>query len=383
MKPPKVKGSPLTPHATGQYCARLAGKLRYFGKDHDEALRKYLSLKAGFDPDDQRLSVASVCNRFLDAQQLKVDAGTLAKRTLGDYHAMAKRFASKMGRDRKYEELLPMDFAALRASYKWNGSSTINREITMVKTMVNWAEKSGYGRPNMGPDFVSVPKRVQRVERRAKGEMMFTAFQCHQLIDRCSPQVRAMCFLGLNLGFGPSDCSKLCEADIDWDRQWYSHVRSKTGETREGWLWPETIEALREAIDCRPKPKSPDDEDLVFVTKYGNRWVRDGSSDNPLSKEISKRLKEIGIHRAGLSYYSLRRTHRTVADNARDTTAARRVMGHVAKSNDMDDVYVQRINPKRVKAVCEHVRRWFLAGRYRTVRVQLPADAKAFDGGAK
>ncbi|QDV43426.1 Phage integrase family protein [Stieleria neptunia] len=373
-KPAKVKGSPLTPHASGQYCARLAGKIRYFGADHDTALRKYLDAKAGFDSDDERLTVADVCNRYLDSQQAKVDAGTLAQRTLTDYHAMAKRFASHLGRDRKYETLRASDFASLRASYKWEGSSTINREITMVKTMVNWAEKSGYGRPNMGPDFVSVPKRVQRIERKKKGALMFDAEQCRAIVEKASPQLRAMILLGLNCGFGGADCSKLRQDEIDWERGWLSQIREKTGEDRDAWLWPETIEALKVAIEKRPKPKNYEDDGLVFITKYGNRWLRDDKQTNPVAQAFSKITKALGIHRPGLSYYGLRRTFRTIADDARDTTAARRIMGHTPKPGDMDAVYVQRIDPARIKAVCAHVRRWYVSSRcdrYKGVRVNI------------
>ena len=45
-KPPKIEGSPLTPHVSGRYCARLDGKLRYFKGSHEEALAAYKKLKA-------------------------------------------------------------------------------------------------------------------------------------------------------------------------------------------------------------------------------------------------------------------------------------------------------------------------------------------------
>ncbi|MCD0459971.1 tyrosine-type recombinase/integrase [Roseiconus lacunae] len=378
-KPPKIKGSPLTPHASGQYCGRVAGRLQYFGADHEDALRRYLDARAGIEEDETRVSVRHVCDAYLDSQQAKVDAGNLSERTLRDYHDMAKRFASRIGRNRLYQSLKPSDFASLRTSYRWAASSTINREIRMVKVMINWAEKSGYGRPNLGPDFVPVPARVQRKERAEKGELMFEAHQCHKIIKHCSPQLKAMCLLGLNLGFGPKDCADLKRSDIDWQRRWFASVRNKTGVQREGSLWDETIEALEDAIKNRPDPRTDEDEDLVFLTKYGNRWVRDGSSDNPISKEITKILKALGIHRVGHSFYSFRRTHRTVADDAGDTTAARRIMGHVAKAGDMDDVYVQRIKKRRIRAICEHVRRWYVVGGY-TAPVTIPRGCKRWGG---
>jgi len=34
---------PLTLHPTGQYCKKIKGKIRYFGKDKKKALEKYLA----------------------------------------------------------------------------------------------------------------------------------------------------------------------------------------------------------------------------------------------------------------------------------------------------------------------------------------------------
>ena len=34
---------PLTLHPTGQYCKKIRGKIRYFGKDKKKALEKYLA----------------------------------------------------------------------------------------------------------------------------------------------------------------------------------------------------------------------------------------------------------------------------------------------------------------------------------------------------
>jgi len=43
----------------------------------------------------------------------------------------------------------------------------------------------------------------------------------------------------------------------------------KTGIARRCPLWPETVAAIRAALDKRPASKSEEDATLVFVTKYG------------------------------------------------------------------------------------------------------------------
>ena len=57
-------------------------------------------------------------------------------------------------------------------------------------------------------------------------------------------------------------------------------------------LWPETIEAVRKAIEERPDPKDEQNADLVFVTKYGQSW-NENITANPLSAEFRKLLKAI------------------------------------------------------------------------------------------
>lgn len=63
---------------------------------------------------------------------------------------------------------------------------------------------------------------------------------------------------------------------------------------------------------------------------------------------------EIGVRR---SFYDLRRTFQTVADEVRDFVAVRRIMGH-AGAADIADHYRERVGDDRLRAVVEHVRAW-------------------------
>jgi integrase len=57
------------------------------------------------------------------------------------------------------------------------------------------------------------------------------------------------------------------------------------------------------------------------------------------------------------SFYALRHTFQTVADEARDFVAVRAIMGH-AGTGDIADHYRERISDARLIAVSEHVRKW-------------------------
>ena len=126
-------------------------------------------------------------------------------------------------------------------------------------------------------------------------------------------------------------------------------------------LWPETIEALRQAIAQRPKPADPADAGLVFLEHRGLRWVRlreNGIWIDGIGVAFGRMLKKLGLKRPGLNFYALRHTFETVAGGSRDQVAVDHVMGHAPAANDMSAVYRERIDDDRLRAVVQHVHRW-------------------------
>jgi integrase len=202
---------------------------------------------------------------------------------------------------------------------------------------------------------------------------LFTAEEVRRLIDAADGPMKAMLLLGINCGFGNSDVGNLPLAALDLDGVWVTFPRPKTAAPRRCSLWPETVQALRDALAKRPTPKSDEDAQLVFITKYGLSWSKD-TSDNPVSKEVSKLLKALHINgRNGLGYYTLRHTFRTVADGAKDQPAADFIMGH--ESTHMSSVYREGIDDGRVKAVSDHVRAWLFPAKKPAPPVAEPAPA--------
>ena len=49
---------------------------------------------------------------------------------------------------------------------------------------------------------------------------------------------------------------------------------------------------MKAAIADRPTPKDAADAELVFITKYGQRWAKN-TSTNPISAEFCKLLKAL------------------------------------------------------------------------------------------
>jgi hypothetical protein len=61
------------------------------------------------------VTVAELCNRFLNAKQTLVDSGELKLRTWRDYREDCKRVARGFGRTRGASDIGPDDFKKMRA----------------------------------------------------------------------------------------------------------------------------------------------------------------------------------------------------------------------------------------------------------------------------
>jgi integrase len=358
---------PLFPHATRRWAKKIRGKLHYFGPwdDPDGALAKYLeqkdALHAGRKPreDTAGVTVKELCNRFLNAKRALVDSGELTKRSWQDYKDACDLSVSHFGKGRLVADLDPEDFAALRKKMakKW-GPVTLGNVIQRIRVAFKFAWDNGLiDRPvRYGQEFKRPSRKVVRIDRAKKGPKLFTADEIRRLLTAAGTAMRAMILLGINSGFGNADCGHLHLSAVDLEAGIIDFPRPKTGIARRCPLWAETVQAIREASANRPKPKKEEDAGLVFITKYGLPWAKD-TADQTLAKEFGKLLRALGITgRAGLGFYTLRHTFRTVADEAKDQPAADYIMGHEVAH--MSSVYRETISDARLKAVSDHVRAW-------------------------
>jgi integrase len=361
---------PLFPHATGRWAKKIRGKLHYFGPwaDPDAALTKYLEQKddphAGRKPrpDPLGVTVKDVANAFLNAKQALVDAGELSPRTWAMYKEAADAAVAAFGRGRLVTNLGPDDFGALRRRLaKRLGPHGLGSRIQAVRCLFKYAFDAGLvDRPlRYGPDFKRPSKKTLRLHRAKQGPKLFTAEEIRRMLGAAGMQLKAMLLLAINAGFGNADCGNLPLTAVDLDAGIIDFPRPKTGIPRRCPLWPETVQALKDALAVRPEPKEPADAGLVFVTKYGAAWHRDTGAlgNRPISLETGKLLKRLGINgRKGLGFYTLRHVFRTVADEAKDQPAADFIMGHEVPH--MSSVYRETISDARLRAVADHVRAW-------------------------
>ena len=233
----------------------------------------------------------------------------------------------------------------------------MGNEIQRIRVVFKYAYDTGLIDKPMryGPTFRRPSKRVLRKARQANGPRMFEAHEIRAMLDAAGVQLKAMILLGINCGFGNADCAGLPRKALELDGGWVNYPRPKTGVERRCPLWPETVKALQKALKARPKPRDKADAELVFITKYGQPWAKN-TSDNPVTKETAKLLKELGIQRRGVNFYALRHSFETIGGDARDQVAVDHIMGYAR--DDMASVYRERISDERLRAVTDHVRRW-------------------------
>ena len=184
---------------------------------------------------------------------------------------------------------------------------------------------------------------------------MFEAAELREIIEAAEQPLKAMIMLGINCGFGNSDCGTLPMSALDLKAGWVNYPRPKTAVERRCPLWPETIKAIKAAIAERPTPKRPEHANLVFVTKYGGPWAKE-TNDSPITKEMRKLLDKLKLYRPGLGFYALRHTFETIAGESRDQVAVNHIMGHADAS--MAGVYRERISDDRLRDVVNVVRGW-------------------------
>jgi integrase len=369
---------PLFPHATKRWAKKIRGSLHYFGpwSDPDVALKKYMeqkdALHAGRKPREVStgVTVKELVNAYLNHKKSLQEAGELSPRTFQNCKEVGDLLIDRFGKSRLVIDLRQDDFADIRKymSKKW-GPVRLGDFVQRIRCVFKYAfDAELIESPiRFGPGFARPTKKTLRLARAKRGIKMFEANELRALIDgslmeregepelvKPTPTLRAMILLGINCGYGNTDCGTLPLSALDLKNGWINYHRPKTGITRRNPLWPETVEALNDVLAERKQPTDPAHVELVFITyKFGSYHKPDDR--NPISAEMRKLLNALRIG-GKRNFYALRHTFETIGGEAKDQVAVDALMGHVRE--DMASVYRERISDERLKAVSDHVRNW-------------------------
>ena len=407
----------LFPHKNGQWAKKIRGRMCYFGvlADPAAALARYQAegpgLHRGADLEHSRamdagLTVEHGVNAWLAQQLARVEAGELTAATFRDYRMVGAWIGEAVGWETLCGHLTPAKWSAARAALgkTYSTPGTVRKFVLLTRAWARWCERCRLvDAIDFGPDWRAPSQRAMRLhqsQQRSDRPRLLEAGDIRWLLLNCrNPQLRAMIWLGINCGFGQTDCATLRveavrgregsrelgiegamgregsrELGIEGSREEGTGdgepacivgVRRKTGVARICPLWPETAAALARVVGGRRSG-------LVFVTRAGRPWVRvrehgDGRmvAIDSVSTVLRKTAAAAGL--AGLRFYSLRRTFRTIADTLRDQRAIDTIMGHAGGDGGADwqpsaisGAYVEQVSMERLVAVSEHVRGWML-----------------------
>lgn len=377
---------PLTPHPNGQWCKKIRGRVHFFGVWDDPVAaldhynRQASDLHAGRQPRASSPSdvptVKELGNTYLAVQAEKASRGLITASYFNYCKKAVKAFVRFVGKDRCWDDLRPADFGQYRMYlYDHYGVCAIDRAITVIRSMLKHAwENDLIDRPIKFAGQFEKPSAKERRRSRSQrdrqnGKRLFASTEVLTMLHHADAQMKAMVLLGVNGGFGNTDCATLPIGAVDLENDVIEYERPKSAIPRVVPLWPETVSALKTVLEGeRPTPQRSEHQNLVFLTRFGNPWEQEriyddaesgqellkGTRQEAISPEFRKLLCRLGLHRDGIGFYALRHTFRTWADETKDQHAVHRIMGHVIPG--MSGIYVEEISMERLRAVVDHVR---------------------------
>lgn len=375
---PRPKTKPKWPYARivrmtcdrhrNQWVKQIHGRRYSFGPldDPAEALRRWQiegpRIEAGLplndEPQPDSITVHEICGLYLQAKEAAVATGVIAERTLRDYRDTVAHVCRHYPRSWALSRARPGDWEKLLRSIPW-GPTRLSNFVTWTKMIFRWAHDVQLikEQPRFSKAFKGGTMKQKRELRYQSGLKMFEAAQVRRLVELAEGQLEALVLLGVNAGFGNTDCARLPRSAVDLKQRLINWPRPKTMIERQAPLRPKTAQALEAVMKGRPPAAKPEDEGLVFITSHGAPWIHGTTDAVGLMFGRLVRKVDLGLNGTSrLGYFWLRRTFRTVAEQAGDVHATHRIMGHAIPGKS--GVYIQRVEVEQLRKVTDHVRSW-------------------------
>lgn len=292
------------------------------------------------------MSVEEMFEQLATRKLEQAKAGTMSMRTVRDYADAGARFVEAVG-EVQAARAEPRHFTAFARAIGHYAPSRRSKLVIIVRGAFQWAFEGGMisRLPDFGPDLHGPSKADFRRHKAKRGVLLYSKEEIRKLLGQAGAQLKAMILLALNGGMGNTDLSSIPKAGIDLEAALLRFARGKTGIDRLIPLWPECV------LEIRPLLKLPGER--LFLHPSGLPWVAEESSNRDrLALAFTELCTRAKVPNRG--FYTLRRTHRTYADEVGDQRAAAAIMGH--DTGDVGGIYVQRISLERLKAITEHVR---------------------------
>ncbi len=352
----RSKRFPLTLHPTGQYCKKIRGKLYYFGTDKSFALQKYFEqasdLHAGrgraLGSESCDVTLKDLCNLYLEHQRTRADAGEIKLGQVYDVTISLRNFAQFIGPARLVSEVTTLDLQNYRTAliHKGKSATRINNQVSAFKAMYHWAQE------NEVIDKIPSLTAIKKLPNPKKPKPVFDPDDIVSLLTHADRQMTAMIWLGLNCGFGCTDCSELLWKHVDFEASRISFPRPKTHVPRNFPLWMETTQALK--VLTRKNNRVFNVDGGQKCVRFVERTKRNGTTGivkiDRVSSAFKRLMKDAGINKGkGVGFYTLRRTAATLAARSGDPFAVQRLLGHADLK--MATTYVQDVSEQTDRVI--------------------------------
>ena len=347
---------PLTLHPTGQYCKKIRGHIYYFGSDRKQALESYLDQAIflhGYNSALQKtvnstMTLKEICEMYLKYQYTKLRANNLSARHHNDQIRSLNKLKDFLGENCKIKSISTLSLQNYKRSLQkhYNSVCRLNLHLSIMKAMFHWAKKNDILKDIPNIDAISRSKEIH------KDRFTFNSEHINKLLSIANIKMQAMVWLGLNCGFGCTDCAFLKWSDLDLINSRVILPRRKTGINRDLPLWPETIKSLQNI---------PRKGNLIFSASKGKPYIHtnikidaNGNEKYTITNLISTKFRRL-IIKAGLNvpkgtgFYTLRRTAATIAARSGDPFAVQRLLGHANLT--MATRYVQDVSAQTDKVI--------------------------------
>lgn len=372
---------PLWLHPTGRWTVKRKRRQFYFGKDAKAARKLWETGKQWYEagqlpPERQDVPrVRDLLNAFLTDREQTLEAGDLVRKTFIDYMAVSTSMSDHFGRHTPIDEAFTLErLKAYRnhVAKRLVSPTSLGAHLGKVRTILLWGFEHRIVNTPIATGDTLKPPRLRRVReyKRGQGHRFLEPVEIRKVLEVAGPVWKAATLLGVNCGFGNTDIARLRVRDIDLEGGWIEYPRPKTGVMRRCPLWPETAEAVREALKARPKLTKPENRELVFLTPCGHPLVRvteNGAVVDAVPENFDRILRKAGVKRPGVSFYALRHSFRSAATRVRDREAADLIMGH--SRGDMAETYIEFFPDERLVEVSDGVRAWVFGDAPATISI--------------
>jgi integrase len=285
---------------------------------------------------------------YLKYQHSKVLANDLTASHHNEQIGSLNKLMAFLGQNIEINKISTLDLQDYKRMIQKSHVSVcrLNLHISIMKALFHWARKNEILENIPNIDAVSRGKIVHHEK------FVFNQEQVNKLLSAADAKMRAMIWLGLNCGFGCTDCAELKWSDLDLVNARVKLPRKKTGILRDLPLWPETIESIE---------KIPKIGKFIFYTSRGNPYMQtlvkpDGNGNskyitlNSITTKFSRLIKKLGLDvPKGTGFYTLRRTAATIAARSGDPFAVQKLLGHADLK--MATRYVQDVSKQTDRVI--------------------------------